>query len=169
MQKIQARYYTNGRLRPVRLIVMHSMEAPEKPTTAENVARWFATSSPKTSAHVNVDNNSAVRSVEGFGMQVGDGEVERFPVWVPGVDHDEGLIVIAARGDARHEVGGSAQGEWLGHLEHHGVGDRSGPHSLIGAAAVRAVGIPVHVLHLNRDARGQLNLSDDSNGGIGEQ
>ncbi|MBG0818315.1 N-acetylmuramoyl-L-alanine amidase [Planomonospora sp. ID82291] len=64
MQKIQARYYTKGRVRPVRLIVCHSMEAPEKPTTAEAVARWFATSSPRTSTHVNVDNNSMVRSVD---------------------------------------------------------------------------------------------------------
>ncbi|MFC4014662.1 N-acetylmuramoyl-L-alanine amidase [Nonomuraea purpurea] len=64
MKKIQARYYHNGRVRPVRLIVMHSMEAPEKPTTAENVANWFATSSPKTSAHVCVDNNSTVRCVD---------------------------------------------------------------------------------------------------------
>ncbi|MGW2221668.1 peptidoglycan recognition protein family protein [Nonomuraea sp. NPDC001684] len=65
MQKIQARYYHQGRVRrPIRLIVMHSMEAPEKPETAENVARWFATSSPKTSAHVCVDPNSAVRCVD---------------------------------------------------------------------------------------------------------
>ncbi|MEU4234806.1 peptidoglycan-binding domain-containing protein [Nonomuraea sp. NPDC026600] len=64
MQKIQARYYTQGRIRKVRLLVIHSMEAPEKPTTAENVARWFATSSPRTSAHVCVDNNSTVRCVD---------------------------------------------------------------------------------------------------------
>lgn len=64
MQKIQARYFTNGRIRPVRLIVMHSMEAPEKGDTAENVARWFATRSPETSAHVCVDQNSAVRCVD---------------------------------------------------------------------------------------------------------
>ncbi|NYF44636.1 peptidoglycan recognition protein family protein [Streptosporangium sandarakinum] len=63
MKQIQARYYHKGRLRPVRLIVMHSMEAPEKPETAENVARWFATNSPETSAHVCVDPDSAVRCV----------------------------------------------------------------------------------------------------------
>lgn len=64
MQKIQARYYHEGRLSPIKLIVMHSMEAPEKPDTAEAVARWFATSSPQTSAHVCVDQNSAVRCVD---------------------------------------------------------------------------------------------------------
>ncbi|WP_449063975.1 peptidoglycan recognition protein family protein [Planomonospora algeriensis] len=64
MKKIQARWYHRGRIKPIRLIVMHSMEAPEKPTTAENVANWFATSSPKTSTHVCVDNNSIVRCVD---------------------------------------------------------------------------------------------------------
>lgn len=39
------------------------MEAPEGPLTAENVARYFATTRTVASAHVNVDNNSAVRSV----------------------------------------------------------------------------------------------------------
>ncbi|TMR10977.1 hypothetical protein ETD86_37310 [Nonomuraea turkmeniaca] len=64
MQKIQARYFTQGRIRKIRLLVIHSMEAPEKPTTAENVAKWFATSAPRTSAHVCVDNNSTVRCVD---------------------------------------------------------------------------------------------------------
>ncbi|MFI6184295.1 hypothetical protein ACIA8R_52820 [Nonomuraea sp. NPDC051191] len=41
------------------------MESPEKPTTAEDVAHWFATSSPETSAHVCVDQNSVVRCVDG--------------------------------------------------------------------------------------------------------
>ncbi|QSI50013.1 peptidoglycan-binding protein [Thermobispora bispora] len=64
MQKIQAKHYTKGRLRPVRLIVIHSMEAPEKPTTAEDVAKWFAKGGMNASAHVCVDNNSAVRCVD---------------------------------------------------------------------------------------------------------
>ncbi|WP_433357870.1 peptidoglycan recognition protein family protein (plasmid) [Microtetraspora malaysiensis] len=64
MKKIQAKYYHRGRLRKVRLLVVHSMEAPEKPDTAEAVARWFATNAPKTSAHVCFDNDSAVRCVD---------------------------------------------------------------------------------------------------------
>jgi N-acetyl-anhydromuramyl-L-alanine amidase AmpD len=41
------------------------MEAPEGPLTAENIAHWFSTmpASSKASAHVCVDNNSAVRCV----------------------------------------------------------------------------------------------------------
>ncbi|KUL35736.1 hypothetical protein ADL12_19640 [Streptomyces regalis] len=47
------------------MIVIHDMEAPEGPLTAENVARYFANlpASNKASAHVCVDNNSAVRCV----------------------------------------------------------------------------------------------------------
>ncbi|MFF0481062.1 N-acetylmuramoyl-L-alanine amidase [Streptomyces sp. NPDC004435] len=47
------------------MIVVHDMEAPEGPKTAENVARWFSTlpASSKASAHVCVDNDSTVRCV----------------------------------------------------------------------------------------------------------
>jgi len=48
---------------PVRVIVIHSMEAPEGPQTAENVAAYFAKPSTKASAHICVDNNSEVRCV----------------------------------------------------------------------------------------------------------
>lgn len=64
MQQIQARCFTNGRIRPIRLIVMQSMEAPEKGDIAENVAHRFATSRPETSAHVCVDQNSVARCVD---------------------------------------------------------------------------------------------------------
>ena len=55
--------------RPVRLIVIHSMEAPEKGDTAENVARFFQNPGKlngkdrKVSAHLCVDNNSIVQCV----------------------------------------------------------------------------------------------------------
>ena len=42
---VQARNYTRGRSNAIDLLVIHTMEAPEKPTTAENVANWFAGSS----------------------------------------------------------------------------------------------------------------------------
>lgn len=45
-------------------VVIHDMEAPEKSTTAENVAKYFRDSNVKASAHLNVDNDSIVRSVE---------------------------------------------------------------------------------------------------------
>lgn len=59
----QARNFTRGRIRPVQLIVIHSMEAQEKGATAENVAAYFARTNVKASAHYCVDNNSAVQCV----------------------------------------------------------------------------------------------------------
>jgi N-acetyl-anhydromuramyl-L-alanine amidase AmpD len=62
---IQARHYTKGRSNPIDVLVIHTMEAPEKPETAENVARWFAGSTaPQASAHYCIDNNSIVQSVK---------------------------------------------------------------------------------------------------------
>jgi hypothetical protein len=53
-------------MRAVRLIVVHTMENPEKPDSAEGVAAWFAGkrgTPPKASAHACVDNDSLVRCV----------------------------------------------------------------------------------------------------------
>lgn len=61
---IKARHFSrNYTRRKVRVIVLHTMEAPEKGTTAENVARYFATVERPASAHVCVDNNSVVQCV----------------------------------------------------------------------------------------------------------
>ena len=49
--------------RNVRLIVIHSMEAPEKGETAENIARFFQHPEKETSAHLCIDNNSIVQCV----------------------------------------------------------------------------------------------------------
>lgn len=63
--KIQARWYAKGpRRNPIDLVVVHTMEAAEKGTTAENVARYFATTATKASAHWCVDNDSEVRCVD---------------------------------------------------------------------------------------------------------
>lgn len=67
---VQAMNYKPVPSRNVRLIVLHTMEAPEKGNTAESVASYFATQ-PKggvggnggSSAHYNVDNDSIVQSV----------------------------------------------------------------------------------------------------------
>lgn len=50
-------------LRAVRLVVIHSMEAPEKGETAEATARYFATTVRPASAHLCIDNNSIVQCV----------------------------------------------------------------------------------------------------------
>ncbi len=50
--------------RPVRILVIHTMENSEKPSQAENVARWFAgASAPNASAHYCVDASSTVQCV----------------------------------------------------------------------------------------------------------
>lgn len=61
---LQARSYTPSARTGATVIVMHSMEAAEKPTTAEAVARWFAgPQAPQASAHFCVDSDSVIQSV----------------------------------------------------------------------------------------------------------
>lgn len=49
--------------RAVRVIVIHTMEAPEGDQTAENVARYFQKPDYKSSAHVCIDDNSVIQCV----------------------------------------------------------------------------------------------------------
>lgn len=77
---MQARHYTPGpRTRgPVLYLVIHDMEAPEGPNTAENVGRWFAGPDSTGSTQYGVDNNSAVGYVH-----------ERDIAWgAPGLNHN---------------------------------------------------------------------------------
>lgn len=60
---IKAKNFYKGRIKPVELIVIHSMEAPEKGTTAEAVAKYFKNSGVKASAHYCIDNDSIVQCV----------------------------------------------------------------------------------------------------------
>lgn len=61
---VQARNYTPSVRTGVTVVVLHSMEAVEKPTTAEAVAAWFAgPSAPKASAHFCIDADSTVQCV----------------------------------------------------------------------------------------------------------
>jgi hypothetical protein len=64
MTFIQAAHFYPGRRKPIRLLVLHDMEASVTGTTAENVARYFAQAdSRKASAHYCIDNNSIVQCV----------------------------------------------------------------------------------------------------------
>ena len=86
---IPARWYqpTGGRIR--RLIVMHTMESPEKPTTAEDVSRWAQTlpDTAKASWHYAVDADSIVQCVQ-----------ERDVAYAaPGANHDGIQIEQAGR------------------------------------------------------------------------
>ncbi|MFJ4256868.1 N-acetylmuramoyl-L-alanine amidase [Pseudomonas monteilii] len=61
---IKAKNFTKvANKRGVRLIVIHSMEAPEKSNTAENVAKYFQTTVKQASAHICVDSDSIVQCV----------------------------------------------------------------------------------------------------------
>ncbi|WP_327587025.1 N-acetylmuramoyl-L-alanine amidase [Nonomuraea sp. NBC_00507] len=63
MRLVQARWFHRGRISPIRLIVVHSMEWVERATTAEECARMFATMNRQASAHACVDADSVVRCV----------------------------------------------------------------------------------------------------------
>ena len=61
MQFVQARNYYRGRRKAVRLIVIHTMETPQKPGTALAVAGWFAgPDAPQASAHYCIDDAAVV-------------------------------------------------------------------------------------------------------------
>lgn len=53
-------HYHAGRIKRLRLIVIHTMEAPEGPNTAENIAVYFARGDVVASAHACVDQDSLV-------------------------------------------------------------------------------------------------------------
>jgi N-acetyl-anhydromuramyl-L-alanine amidase AmpD len=64
---VQAKNYTlvsQDKPRKLDLLVIHTMEALEKPATATNVALWFASSTaPKASAHFCIDDNHVIQCV----------------------------------------------------------------------------------------------------------
>lgn len=66
-QFVQARNYTRlvpSPERQVSLVILHSIEADDKPSTAEAVAHWFAgPNAPKASAHACIDIDSVVECV----------------------------------------------------------------------------------------------------------
>ena len=66
--KNQSLRWPSFKTRPVDVVVMHTMEAPETSMTAENVAAWFGGVNPKypppkASAHYCVDNDSVIQCV----------------------------------------------------------------------------------------------------------
>jgi hypothetical protein len=93
---VPARNFTKAGRKEVDLVVVHTMEAPEKGETAENVAAWFAGSSaPEASAHYCVDGDTIVQCVH-------DEDV----AWhAPGANHD--CIGIEHAGYARQ-----SQADW---------------------------------------------------------
>jgi N-acetyl-anhydromuramyl-L-alanine amidase AmpD len=70
---IEAKNFTRGRYgSPITVVVIHMMESQEKPSTARNVALWFAgDTAPQASAHFNVDANEVVQCVRETDMAWG--------------------------------------------------------------------------------------------------
>lgn len=61
---IQAKNYTPASRTALRLIVIHTMESPEKPGTARAVANWFASAgAPQASAHACIGPDEIVLCV----------------------------------------------------------------------------------------------------------
>lgn len=65
MKKYQAVNYTQGRIKKIRLIVIHTTQGQELKNQAATVAAWFSdpARSPKSSAHVIVDNKNIITIV----------------------------------------------------------------------------------------------------------
>ncbi len=75
---LQAAHYTPVGGRVVDVVVIHTMEAPEKGSTAESVAAYFRTTDRKVSAHYCIDSDSVVQCVR-------EGDV----AWcAPGANHN---------------------------------------------------------------------------------
>lgn len=64
MKYVPAKWFHVGRLKAIRLIVIHVTVSPEMGTGAEAVADYFAAGTRKASAHRTGDNNSVVMSVK---------------------------------------------------------------------------------------------------------
>lgn len=60
---VQAKWFHAGGNTPVKRIVIHDMEMPEKGTTAESCAAYFARGDRQASAHFCVDSDSVVQCV----------------------------------------------------------------------------------------------------------
>lgn len=61
---VQAKNFTPANRTSLDVLVVHTMEAPEKPGTARGVANWFASpAAPQASAHACVDESELIRCV----------------------------------------------------------------------------------------------------------
>ncbi len=77
---IQAKWFTPTNGRVIRGVCIHTMEAPDKPDTAESVAKWMSSlpENRKASAHYFIDSDSIVQGVLDKDIAYG----------APGANHD---------------------------------------------------------------------------------
>ena len=76
---LQAKHFSPCSYRKIDLVVLHAMEAPDKPGTATAVANWFAgPDAPKASAHFCIDPTMTIQCVNEMDI-----------AWAaPGTNHD---------------------------------------------------------------------------------
>lgn len=94
---VEAKFFGPKRTSPVRLVVIHDMEFPERPTAAEDVARYFQAPDPgtKPSANICVDSDSIIQCVHDSYVANG----------APGANHDGIQVELAG-------YGSQTQGQW---------------------------------------------------------
>ena len=67
VKQVPARWHGGQRSKgAIKWVVLHTAETPERDTTAESVAAYFAGGTVKASAHYCVDNNSVCQGVQDF-------------------------------------------------------------------------------------------------------
>lgn len=85
----------DGRLAPIRVVVIHTGETPESATAAEGMGDWFARTSTRASAHKCVDVDSTCRCV-----------ADEDTAWAaPGANADGLQLELAGRA-------GQTKGDW---------------------------------------------------------
>lgn len=107
---IKSPNFHKGRRKNEELVVIHTMESPEKGTIAESIAKnWFGDSGSGVSAHYTVDNNSFVQCVwdsntafhcknanaNGLGIELAGEAKQKIEDWNDQFSQD--LLVIAAQ------------------------------------------------------------------------
>lgn len=85
MLEIWSPHFHRGRLSPIRLVVIHDMEAKELLDTAEAIARYFRDTPKEVSAHICADADSRVRCVKDVDTAFA----------APGANHDGLQIELA--------------------------------------------------------------------------
>ena len=115
--KITAAHYSKGRggHKP-RLIVIHTMETPESPARAKQVATWFAGhTAPQASAHYCVDDKQIYECVDeadtawavddfdlnqqSISIELAGSASQTFPQWNDLYSHNQMILVVALVAD----------------------------------------------------------------------
>jgi hypothetical protein len=143
MKFVQARHFTSGRDSAIDVIVIHTMEMAERPTSAEDCAHFFATTTNEASAHYCVDQDSVVQCVR-------DSDV----AWhAPGANHNGIGIEHAGFAKQTHD-------EWVGDKASLGLLETS---AALVAVKCKRYGIPVKWLWVADLKAGRRGITSHAN------